>query len=594
MSPPFLGASLLGPNADGYSHPPPLHDELVALARSFFCCLHPMTTYSFLHESSVTQRVLDDTLDPTLALALCSITAMNLRLGRYYPSKTDNWIREAEHHIWDGIENPTTFRLQALILVVQYLLGTGRFQRAFMMASIAGRSAMALRLNYERPDLTPLAQEIRRRLMWTVLMMDIRFSVGLPEFEMCPYEGIYLKLPTSDDEFNSYSQWSPPSQAIRRGEEGGLLAFVVRLTTMRRDVTRLTRQLSLSEQSVPRLVDLVEDIRRSLLRVRSETPGSRLYHLGNLEKSGGSRWRTRYWTAHLSWHQCNCDLYRPFLRGYKEAARETVLRTMKPDYMSNAASLCLEHATSIIQIIADIDQRSSDSDLMEFDNAICAYHATRIVLFMSSSKAESRLVTKDDAITQASMCLGFLRRFFSTVPTAASMIAKLEKVLAKRIRDQEDQNHSGTSSDSEENEPGLTPRLSRVARASQRLGVHSLVRQARFVDDSHSCASDTGTGSPQTSGALLDDRATSLTATSTSSAAGGTSGSVGVIRSPWMRGGDTTAPQDIRDLPASGPSLDFLGQDFHHNNIDLELNSWVAEWQQGWTRGIFEYNGEYY
>jgi hypothetical protein len=365
---------------------------------------------------------------------------------------------------------------------------------------------------------------------------------------------------------------------------------------MRRDVTRLTRQLSLAEKPVPQLVNLVDDFRRSLLRIRSETPGSRLYHLGNLEKAGKSRWRTRYWTAHLSWHQCNCDLFRSFLRGYREAAHDAVLRTVTPEYVSNAASLCLEHATSIIQIIADIDQRSDDGDVMEFDNAICAYHAARIVLFMSSSRADAQFVTREDAITQAHICFTYLRRFFSTVPMATSIIVNLETRLSKATRGQEDQINSGSSSDWDENVADHNQQLSRVARASQRLGVHSVVRQAQFVDDSYSWTSD-GTKLGSQSSTSLHNKGAPSPATIASAASMREAGSNAQVPSPTARptSSNRTATQDIWASFPSESALGPLASDFlSSNNVDFKSSPWMTDWQHVWASGGAEQNADFY
>ncbi|KAI0482845.1 hypothetical protein GGR56DRAFT_621837 [Xylariaceae sp. FL0804] len=345
----------------------PTIDQTLSLLRGFFRHIYPLVTYSFLHEPSVTQRCLQGTLEEALAYTICSIAAMRLRQGDFSPQVTDQWVERAEARIWEQIEHPTIFRLQALVLAIHYRMLTGRFQRAFMLSSLAARSASALRLNYEREDLSFLAQEIRRRLMWTLMYLDCYFSFGLPEFELCPYEVIYLSLPAREEDFNDETaELGEPHLGSRgRSVESGLYAFDIRIMTVRRDIMRLKRQVALSEQPMPQLAGLVEDFRKILLQIRSETPGSRLHALGEMEKVYASRWRQRYLIAHLSWHQCNCDLYRLFLRGYQEAAPEVVLQAVDLTYTSTAASLCLEHATAIIQIIYDFDRRSSDDDVVE-------------------------------------------------------------------------------------------------------------------------------------------------------------------------------------------------------------------------------------
>ncbi|KAI5928357.1 hypothetical protein F4810DRAFT_174 [Camillea tinctor] len=479
-------SSRIGDESSSTTGVPPAM-ELLSLVQLFFEQIYPLISYSFLHEASVTEQCANGSLDPLLAYGICSVTSMRRNIYNYYPYQTDRWIQQVENEIWQSIEYPTIARLQTLVLVIQYRVWTGRFQRAFMLSSIAARSASALRLNYERTDLDNVAQEIRRRLMWTLMVMDSFFAVGLPEFELNSYENIYLVLPSSEDRFNSYSAGTDQSQIINspvsQNGDAGLLSFCLRLSTMRRDVMRLKRQVCHAEAPLPQLVRLVEDFRKCLLEIRAETPGSRLYAFGDTGKAYQARWRPRYLMAHLSWHQCNCDLYRLFMRGYKEAAPDVVLDAVDANFVATAASTCLEHATSIIQIILDFNSRSPDTEIVDHDVAICAYQGARIALFAASPRSQAPLSNREAAASQATMCLSFLRRFFAGSAIVGYMISDLEKLI--RIHSEgEDISETAQSSDSDEPGPFQAARLSRVARDAQRLGVHSIARQAHFVDDS--------------------------------------------------------------------------------------------------------------
>ncbi|KAI0017659.1 hypothetical protein F4780DRAFT_582739 [Xylariomycetidae sp. FL0641] len=531
---------------------------------------------SFLHERSLVQRHQDGTLEETLAYTVCATSAMRLRQGKYHPLNTEGWVQQAEDIIWSQIEQPTIFRLQALILAIHYRIATGRFQRAFMLASLAARFASALRLNYEREDLGFLAQEIRRRLMWTLMTMDTFFSVGLPEFELCPYETIYLKLPSNEDDFNADFSQTTQSEApgsVSVGSDTGLYAFAIRLTTLRRDVMRLKRQVTLSERPIPQLVKLVEDFRKSLLRVRSETPGSRLYALGEMEKFYSSRWRQRYLVAHLSWHQCNCDLYRLFLKGYPEAASNNVLQAVDPAYMSTAASLCLEHATSIIQIIYDFNQRSSDDEIVEHDVAVCAYHAARIVAYTANPEWDPQQSLREAVLGQATLCLAFLRRFFSDSPLVTYMITDLEKII-RGSSGTGDRSGSAESSESEENGVGHIPRLSRVARDTQRLGVHSVVRQSRFVDDSGECTTPT-----TTPGTAPFRRQFSSPGASTVS---DRMAQPSLVPGQGSISHATAFPTGNQWDPSWSIGLDLLGDGFESHNIDFGLDRAWSNLQPSW------------
>lgn len=168
------------------------------LVDRYFRYLHALPAYGFLHQSTVSQRCRENTIHPALKAALCAITA--LFVGSHADSR-DAWACASERLIFDGIDRPSIFHLQALLLVIRYRAESGHFSRAFMLAGLAGRLAAALRLNYEHPDLGSVAQEVRRRTFWSLYFLEEVFSCALPEFELCRPDIIYLQLPREDVDF---------------------------------------------------------------------------------------------------------------------------------------------------------------------------------------------------------------------------------------------------------------------------------------------------------------------------------------------------------------------------------------------------------
>ncbi|KAF6798785.1 hypothetical protein CMUS01_15696 [Colletotrichum musicola] len=453
----------------------------------FFRHVYPVPLYSFLHEESIMQRCLGDNLPEALNLAICAISVLHLQDHRYHPAATVGWIRRAESILWSHIEHPTIFRTQALLLVIQYRIETGEFRKAFMLSSIASRAASALRLHYERTDIHPLAQEVRRRLMWCLIMMDMRFSSGLPECELCPFENVYLNQPSSEEEFSALhhtgrdrNETNPHNVA-----EDGLLSLLIRQASLRRDISRLKRQVSLAGNPVPQLEDLVHAFKRNLEQLPIAP-----YRLKDLREYSRSRWLLRYILAHLSWHQCHCDLYRLFLSGYKEAAPDVVTGSVSPGFTENAVSVCLHHAQTIVAILHDVTGLE-DADLKVVDNdvAICSYHASRIIIFISGSrlKPPDSNITTESALEKARSTLAILRRLYKNSTLAKYILSDLEAV----IQDPTTTAAATTDEDApEEGQPSAPkrPRFARRAQKHQNLAVHSVLRHALFVDDSHRAA----------------------------------------------------------------------------------------------------------
>ncbi|KAF5575141.1 n-acetylglucosamine-6-sulfatase [Fusarium subglutinans] len=409
---------------------PPMRDRL-QLINDFFRHVHPLPSYAFLNQVSITQRCLDGSLDETRLLALFAISSLHLKYAKYHPTLTAQWIQRAEDIIWSKIEKPRIFTTQALLLIIHYKIESGSFQRAYMLMGIAGRTASALRLQYVRIDFGTLAQEIRRHTMWCMALLDLSFSIGLPESEVCSPDSIYIRLPCSEEDFQTDSDDNDPL-SLDGISENGLLATSIRITLITRDIIRLMRQVRLSSQSMPQLPDLVEEFGRMLEQL--EIPP---YSAQELERFASSKWLARFLTVQLSWHQAHCDAYRLFLSGYREAAPE----------------------------------------------AICGYHACRLILFLSKSNLippETNFTT-EAACHQASACLKLLQRLYKDSSLVQFILRDLEAMI--QLYAAGDSEHGRDSSEREENDT-QQPRFAVTVRKHKSLGVHSVLRRAGFADDS--------------------------------------------------------------------------------------------------------------
>ncbi|KAK8040152.1 hypothetical protein PG993_008563 [Apiospora rasikravindrae] len=329
---------------------PKLHEQLQVI-NDYFRHIHAHPGSAFLSEVSVTKRCLDGTIDAALLLAICAFTASVLRYPRYYPAQSATWVQKAEDLLWRTMERPTVFRTQALLLAVLCRVETGHFKRGYMLLSMASRSASALRLQYERLDLDHHSQEVRRRLTWSIMLVDNYFSVGLPESGTCPPDFIYLRMPCPEEDFHGDGQTGPGPASLDGVSEGGLLQLYIRLSIIRRDILRLTRNLSLQVNVTTQITGLVDGMLNSL-----KLAEPRPYSTDELKRYANSRWLVRYIAVQIGWRQSHCDIYRIFLSGYREAAPDDVIRVCTPDYVAQAATACLLHARALIDIIHAVDR----------------------------------------------------------------------------------------------------------------------------------------------------------------------------------------------------------------------------------------------
>jgi hypothetical protein len=472
------------------AHPlPPLRDRL-HLVVDFFRHIHPIPAYAFLYEEATVQRCLEETIDEALIYSICALSALLLGYSKYHPVATATWATRVENMIWASLEQPTIFKIQALALVIQYRIITGKFQRGFLVFSLAARSATALRLSYERTDLSPLAQEIRRRLMWSLVMLDGHFAIGLSECELCPFETIHLRLPGPEETFDAdhVSDVVPPSVGLDGVEEGGLLAISIQQVKIRRDLLRLKREIQLATQPVAQIKDVVRDFTSTLQQLRPQP-----YSIRELHRFARSRWVSRYIAVHLSWHQCLCDAYRLFLTGYKESAPEVVVGALPATFVADAVAACLFHARANISILHDVDKLNPRLQVADTDLAICGYHASRLLLHISRSSQNPPVdgITFPEALELAQSTLRIIQNLqSSTYAIVQVLIKELDGVIQSAITGQDQ--GSRESSDIDEDTGDQRPRYARVAKQRQGLGAHSIFRQARFLDDSALAAQRSG------------------------------------------------------------------------------------------------------
>ncbi|KAK9850343.1 uncharacterized protein MYU51_012263 [Penicillium brevicompactum] len=424
----------------------------------YFEHLYPLPSYAFLHEQSIRQQHQSNALEPSLALSITAVAKVLLS-----DQQESEMIAKAESIIWEHIERPSIVKLQSLSLVIHYRIQTGQFSRAYMLAGLAARAATALRLNYERPELSVIAQETRRRVLWALTFIDGYFSVGLPEYETIPHTIIYQQLPCSEDIFNGSSN---------QETQLSLLGACIRLSKVQKDIMRLTRQLALSEQPLAQLNGLVQEIQKDLWRLQAEVELSCGFLICRPHEIENSRWFPRHLQISISWHQAHCDLYRLFLPGYPEAAPRIILDTIEIDVREHAVRQCHEHVSQINQLLAgllDISQL-----VLPHYVAICAYQTTRLTLFLYCSPDVSLGLDMADAVRCAHTAVAVAEMYFSS-PSTKELLVDLKRLV----------HTADTDPVSIYSNFYPSPPLDQGVHRHNHLAIHSLVRQANFVDEGY-------------------------------------------------------------------------------------------------------------
>ncbi|KAL2817205.1 hypothetical protein BJX63DRAFT_386374 [Aspergillus granulosus] len=440
-------------------------EELATVLDQFFRHLYPIPSFAILHEPSVRQQCRQGMLELPLALSIAAITNVYLNPDPRMFRECKSWISRAETFLWEHLHQPSLARVQALVFVVHYHIQAGEFARAYMLAGMAARAAIALRVNYERPELGFIAQETRRRVLWGLTMLDGQFSVGLPEYETIPYTIVYQQFPCCEEDYSE--------DELGGTKHPNLLAACLQISKVQRDVMRLTRQLAISDKPLAELPVLIQEIQTDLWRIHTDLELKFDFSISSTTQAldmKTSRWFPRYLLASLSWHQVHCDLYRIFLPGYPEAVPSIIMNATEATFRDHASEMCSTHVQQIFKILQGVLD-DVDLPLLPFYVAVTAYQAARLGLFLRSFPRIGGQMTLNRAVVGANTALSMLLRFFSSTPPAHDMVADLQQLMeaesspSNTVQRQRcsAQGHSDTSRHSS-------------------LAVHSLIRQADFVD----------------------------------------------------------------------------------------------------------------
>lgn len=463
-------------------------EAMLALVDTFFEAIYPLPSYAFLHPETTRKRCRDGQFHTPLALALCAVAAQHMG-SPSDRNRASQWIQDAERSIYDNIDCPTVPRLQTLLLIINHRMETGRFSRAFMFTGLAARFAFGMRLNHEHPQLDPVAREVRRRILWSLKIVERYFAHGITQYEVCPAESIYLNYPLAEEDFSS-----------EHAAELGAYSLTVRLEWVRRNIIKLTRNLASLKEP---LEGVILRHQQSLDEIGALIPDGAQLSAAQIPDLLHSPWLPRRILVHISFHGAHFDLYRILLPGYPEAAPAHALEGVRRDAIDAAERKCLHHATSIIQLLTALNQQSSSHRLFEFDTAICVYQAVRLLLFISRFGRCPERPTPEFAASRVDLCIAALRRFFPTSVLVSPIIEELErlkKALAQQRQEQRRQQLAqrhqagvGSTVSPVTSSTTLAGDLEQDGRsgsdAKERLAIHSLLRQARFShgeeDDDH-------------------------------------------------------------------------------------------------------------
>ncbi|KAK5655681.1 hypothetical protein OQA88_5614 [Cercophora sp. LCS_1] len=440
------------PSAAGFDPPEP--DEALAMKAfdGYFKNVHHIPMFSFLHRASLMERYHAGTLDRSLLLAIIGITSLLSEMGPGMDEYGERCIDDAASLCLAELEKPSILRLQALVLVVKHRILSKRFSSAFMLHAIASRFATALRLNHENPSLCFLARESRRRLMWSIYMIDSALAGGQADFALWPdaEHQIHIQLPCNERHFEfDLPETTEPLQPPPLDPQGmvpslpdvvGFMALHVRIHWIRTRILQCTLKAAAmpTAEELAALPSRCAGLAAELEAFEARMPLSFRWSDGNLRLRAYSPRLGIFVMTHVWWRQCHLDLYRMFLPGLKEALPHSALAQLDPHMVAQYRRNCYEHAKAMADMFAQLvipgnGAPVTSTPITDIDLPGCAFQCVRVLYHGLQTAADEMGFTRDRVQGLAAECLRASRQ--STAgPACASIQSDIEKLIAEGLQ----------------------------------------------------------------------------------------------------------------------------------------------------------------
>lgn len=420
--------------------PPPEEALILKTFENFFRHIHHIPLFSYLHQASLMQRYHSGSMDRALLLSLIGITSLLIDLGHGAREYGMRCVTVAERLILRDLDKPTVLKIQALVFIIKHRIFCRRFSDAFMLTGLASRFAAALRLNHENPRLCFLAQESRRRLMWSLFMIDIGMAAGHPDFTLWAHRAdtIDLKLPCNERNFEydlpEVTESLAPPPPLPDGslpplkDNVGFLALHIRIQWIRSKILAFTKSFvnqPTREMDLEELPRKCQEFQLDLDAFEARLPAPFRWTTSNLRLRAYHPRLCVYLMTHVWWRQCHCDLYRLALVGRRESLSKKVIGSLDPAFVKHCQTQCFEHAQAMADMFAEVSKFEKGVPVSDLDLPVCVYQCANTLYYTLAACPNGFDISIASVSSMADNCLKIVKQS-APGPAAAAIVSLLE------------------------------------------------------------------------------------------------------------------------------------------------------------------------
>lgn len=359
---------------------------------------------SFLHQPTFLRQWHTHTVNLSLLKVVCGCALRVFSTTQEDNERAAQWMHEAELDALQNIGDLTIPRLQALTLLAFFRFTYSvHSTKALMLLGLASRLAFAKRLNYEDCALSVVEQESRRRLMWSIFVLDKFCSGGVDELTLVPAEHMGIRLPTIERAFG-FGQRTDTETLRPRTEEGvpvsnakGMdeFAYTIRLLDLLRNkihkyvisITsrdkltwkRFAKRVQSTNESLYTSVQEFHALDSAIDTIEQQIPADIKWDKAHLQQRTYAPGLSSYIMLHTWRLQCKLDLHRLTVSGTKDCISEVALQNTPLNFAQNMRLKCLSHAIELTKMWAEVLDLGLAKPVHDAAISGCAHQCAKIL-----------------------------------------------------------------------------------------------------------------------------------------------------------------------------------------------------------------------
>ncbi|KAI0016603.1 fungal-specific transcription factor domain-containing protein [Xylariomycetidae sp. FL0641] len=378
--------------------------ELRIMLNAFFDGPHKFFFFTFIHRPSFMQ-MLENDLIPRHLLLIMSATVQRIRDPG---GPADAWADESRHLVMQEIFTKLSpSSLQTLLLLQRYEENQGSHLKVWLLSGLAIRVAHALQLNIEHDNQPVTIREVRRRLMWSCLVMDSLMESGARPVSGIRVSDINIRLPCTESAFlRGYESpdvrvsQSDPTTALTTFQDS-ISAQLVSLAMLRLKIVNYS--FAYHQRNINNLPGELPwasragflDLRRRLEQWRKQLPVHFEVELSQPRRIPPDE-AIQLLNLHCLYHGAYCDLLR--IGALLSALPIEVFPRAPAPWLDSCAHDLLYHAFAITRITS-----SFSSIIQECDSyaTVCGCLALRLLILDRRPQDRDIVALSDPAVSQA-------------------------------------------------------------------------------------------------------------------------------------------------------------------------------------------------